>query len=155
MITQRTLVSLTALLTFWCADSGVRAQPNAPVLKTYTAPLGAKSQPSYQELTHFGCTDQIYTVLEMQDYPAGKYHLAVKWIDPSKNVREHTQYPFAVNASGDTKLWAWLALSRAPGAGMIAWLNPAAGLEEFVGTWNVEVKIDDRLVSKLNFDVTC
>ena len=143
--------SLVACL--YLSSNGVRA--GTAGLKTYTAPIGAKSQPSVKPQQHFDCSEQIYTVLEMQDYPVGRYQLDVKWIDPAKNIRERTQYPFSVGASGDTKLWAWLALSRAPGAGMIAWLNPAAGLEEFVGTWDVEVKIDNRLVSTLHFDVVC
>ena len=67
-----------------------------------------------------------------------------------------TQTPaFGVSDSGQTKLWAWLELAPAAGSSLIAWMNPAAGLEEFIGTWDVEVKINNRMVSKRQFEVIC
>ena len=146
---------LGALMVVALLFSVMSTAANATSLIAYTAAEGEQSKPSAQKEQHFECSEQIFTVLEVSDYPAGKYDLAVKWIDPTRDVREHTQYPFTVGSAGNTKLWAWLELSRAPGAAMISWLNPAAGLEEFVGTWDVEVKIDNRLVSTLQFDVIC
>lgn len=102
----------------------------------------------------FDCTDKIYTVIELQGYAVGAYHLSVRWNDPSGDTREHTQYKFHVNNT-NARLWAWLSLSRAPGAGMLQWLNPAAGLEEFIGLWNVTVKINDKTIHRGDFEISC
>lgn len=135
-------------------NAAARTAENA-VIRAYFAPMGADNGPSPDKQSDFDCTEPIFTVLELSEYPAGKHHLGVKWIDPSRNVREHTQYSFGVSESGQTKLWAWLELSPATGAALISWLNPAAGLEEFVGTWDVEIKINNRLIAARQFDVTC
>lgn len=112
--------------------------------------------PLTKPITDFDCTDQIFTTVELNNYPKGKYQLSISWIDPNDDVRENTRYPFHVNNSKSiTKLWAWLSLSRAKGAGVLAWMNPAAGLEEFIGQWKVEVRVDNKLVNTGNFVVRC
>ncbi|MEO0367702.1 MAG: hypothetical protein AAF197_02835 [Pseudomonadota bacterium] len=116
---------------------------------------GSNERPAIDSRNHYDCSEKIYSVAQLSDYAPGNYHYSVKWIDPTQNVREHTKYDFGVPPTGNTKVWAWLSLSRAPGAKMISWLNPAAGLEEFVGTWKVEVKIDNKLVASNSFEVTC
>ena len=165
MSKKRILTFGKASLTLFCALCAVNfalAKSNTmqfdaenAIIRTYFAPLGANHQPSKTKQKNFQCSEQIFTVLELSEYPAGKHDLAVKWIDPSRNVREHTQYSFGVSESGRTKLWAWLELAPAAGSSLIAWMNPAAGLEEFIGTWDVEVKINNRLISKRQFEVIC
>lgn len=112
------------------------------------------STPLYAPQEIFDCTDKIYTVLELQNHPLGKHQLSVRWIDPNGTVREHTQYDFHVRIQ-NTRLWAWLSLSRGFGSGMLKWANPAAGLEEFIGLWEIDVKVDGKRVSKENFEVSC
>ena len=102
----------------------------------------------------FDCSDKIYAVVELNNYPKGRHELSVLWIDPAGTSRENTQYPFHVNEAS-TKLWAWLSLSRATGAGMLQWLDPAAGLEEFIGLWTIEVRIDNRKIASQPFEVSC
>lgn len=112
--------------------------------------------PLTKPVEDFDCTDQIFTTVELNNYTKGKYQLSISWIDPNDDVRENTRYPFQVNSSKRiTKLWAWLSLSRAKGAGVLAWINPAAGLEEFIGQWKVEVRVDNELVNTGNFVVRC
>ena len=102
----------------------------------------------------FECTDKIYTVVELENFPMGRHELSILWIDPAETSREHTKYAFHVRQK-ETRLWAWLRLSRATGAGMLQWLNPAAGLEEFIGPWTVEVRIDNKKIATKNFQVSC
>jgi hypothetical protein len=102
----------------------------------------------------FDCTDQIYAVAELSNYAKGKYQLSVVWTDPNDSVREKTSYPFNVH-NVQTKIWAWLTLSRATGAGLIQWIDPAAGLESFIGTWTIEVLINGKRISKQTIDVSC
>jgi len=110
--------------------------------------------PTKEALVDFDCTDKIFSVIELSNYPKGKHLLSVRWIDPSDAQREHTKYEFHVNRA-EVRLWAWLSLSRAQGAGMLTWINPAAGLEEFVGEWTVEVRVNNKLISDSAFIVSC
>lgn len=110
--------------------------------------------PLEEAMDDFDCSDKIYAVVELNDYPKGRHELSVLWIDPASTSRENTQYPFHV-INQNTKLWAWLSLSRARGAGMLQWLNPAAGLEEFIGPWTIQVRIDNKKISELKFEVSC
>ena len=104
--------------------------------------------------TNFGCTDKVYLVAQLRQVPKGKHIFTVLWRDPSGDVRETTEYDFHVTQE-ESKLWAWVRLSRARGAGMLSWINPAAGLEEFIGEWAVEVLVDKKRVNKGAFTVTC
>lgn len=112
--------------------------------------------PKKEPTNEFDCTDKIYTVLELTNYPVARYELSILWVDPAGTSREHTQYPFNVrDINKTTRLWAWLSLSRATGAGLLQWMDPSAGLEEFIGPWTVEVRINNKKIEIKNFDVSC
>jgi len=110
--------------------------------------------PQKEERKHFSCSDKIFTVVELSNLPKTKYKLAIVWKDPSQAERERTEYPFTV-INQETRLWSWLSLSPSKGASMIQWINPAAGLEEFIGPWTVEVKINNKKISTKSFEVVC
>jgi hypothetical protein len=38
---------------------------------------------------------------------------------------------------------------------MLQFINPAAGMEEFVGEWNVEVSLNDKRIGNDRFLVLC
>ena len=110
--------------------------------------------PRTEAKTEFDCSDKIYTVLELDDYAVGRHQLSVTWRDPEANTREKTTYPFSYRGK-KVRLWSWLTLSRATGAAMIQWIDPAAGLEEFIGEWDVEVRINDKLEKRDQFQISC
>lgn len=122
--------------------------------KVYFALGDEYELPLKEEKQNFGCSDKIFTVIELKYLPKTQYDLAIVWRDPTNTERERTEYPFTV-ARDETRLWSWLSLSRATGAAMIQWVNPAAGLEEFIGPWTVEVRINNKKVSTKHFDVIC
>jgi len=122
--------------------------------KIYFA-LGNKYDlPLKEERNYFGCSDKIFTVIELNNLPKTKYDLAIVWKDPSNSERERTEHPFTV-ARDETLLWSWLSLAPSEGAAMIQWINPAAGLEEFVGPWTVDILINNRKISSKSFEVIC
>lgn len=110
--------------------------------------------PTKDAKTRFDCSDKIYTVVELSNYPLGKHQISVLWLDPHNSTRENTEYPFNIR-SDTTRLWAWLSLSRGTGAGMLQWIDPAAGLEDFIGPWSVKVLIDGKQIAKETFEVSC
>lgn len=128
-------------------DSGISANVYFALGDQHEFPLA-------EERKHFACSDKIFTVIELTNLPKTKYDLAIVWKDPSGAERERTEYPFTVTLK-DTRLWSWLSLSPSKGAAMIQWINPAAGLEEFVGPWNVEIFINHKKISTKSFEVIC
>ncbi|MDG2087199.1 MAG: hypothetical protein P8J68_00430 [Arenicellaceae bacterium] len=117
--------------------------------------LGTEQQrPLDERLEVFECEDTVYTVIKMSDISLGMHELEVNWFDPSQSKREVTRYDFTV-VSGQERIWAWLRLRRASGTGMMKWLDSSAGLEEFIGVWLVEVKVDGRDIGQTSFRVFC
>ena len=126
----------------------------SPSTKIYLALADEHERPLAFEKKSFDCTEKIFAVAELKHFPKGKHEFSVRWIDPADTVREHTRYPFHVH-NEDTRLWSWLSLRRGAGAGMLQWLDPSAGLEEFIGPWTVEVHIDGKQLASLTMEVNC
>ena len=117
--------------------------------------LGDESQtPRRTAQEQFSCNEKVFAVIELNQFEAGVHELEVKWTDPHGDERENTRYQFQ-SMRDTTRLWAWIVLSRAPGSAIFRWLDPSIGLEEFVGIWQVEVKIDQKHLSSANFEVVC
>lgn len=154
-----TFLALTSLSRLALAAEETDSSPkDAPVREkqslVYYTLANEFNAPLTEPMESFDCTDKIFTVVELRDYPEGKHQLSVRWFDPTDGQREHTKYDFNISKT-DIRLWAWLSLSRAQGAGMLTWINPAAGLEDFIGPWTVEVRIDDKKISDSSFEVSC
>ena len=134
--------------------SAIAAEPGKVSSNIYFALGDQYDFPSKKERSHFDCSDKIFTVVELNNLPKTKYDLAIVWRDPSDTERERTEYPFKVNQD-QTRLWSWLSLSASQGAAMVQWINPAAGLEEFVGPWSVEIRINNKKIATKHFEVVC
>ncbi|MBL4674247.1 MAG: hypothetical protein JKX81_18450 [Arenicella sp.] len=156
LLNRRAIVLTVAFLSAFIISitPSSAAEQNKASSKVYFT-LGDQHQfPLTEERSSFGCSDRIFTVVELSHMPKTKYDLAIVWIDPSNTERERTEYSFSVVAE-ETRLWSWLSLSPSTGAAMIQWINPAAGLEEFVGPWTVEIRINGRRITSKNFEVIC
>ena len=117
--------------------------------------LGTNAQqPLHERQDTFECEQVVYTVIEMSDVSLGSHQLEILWFDPSQTNRETTRYGFTVS-SPQERIWAWLKLHRASGSGMLKWLDSSAGLEEFIGDWRVEVKVNGRDIGGTSFRVIC
>lgn len=122
--------------------------------RVYLALADENERPLSFEKKSFGCEEKIFAVAELSNFPKGKHEFSVKWTDPANTLREHTRYPFHITAV-ETRLWSWLSLRRGTGSGMLQWLDPAAGLEDFIGPWEVEVHIDGKKLATLEMEVNC
>ena len=107
-----------------------------------------------QKSQSFNCEDKVFAVIEFNHYPAKLHQLRFSWKDPGGEERELNEFPFFV--TGDqTFAWAALKLHRSVGAGMLQWINPAAGMEEFIGTWTIDVSAEGLFEKKVEFEVLC
>lgn len=130
------------------------ADSTEPRSQSYLALSNQHGAPTTEAQTSFDCTDKIFVVAELTHFKRGKHQLSVRWVDPADQVRETTDYPFFVQQD-KTRIWAWLSLSRGAGAGILQWLDPAAGLEEFVGPWRVTLAVDGKRLHENEFEVDC
>lgn len=135
-------------------NSGDTQDANVSSHTLYFALPDQHASPQHEARTEFDCSDKIYSVIELSNFKHGRYAITIVWTDPSGADRERTEYPFSV-FEPETRLWGWLELSRATGAGMLQWLNPAAGLEEFIGPWTATIYIDGKKLVSGSFEVLC
>jgi hypothetical protein len=119
--------------------------------------LTAKTQdgvPSGEASSEFGCGDRIYAVITVKGLTKSQHLLEAIWRDPHGKDREHTRYPFVVRYDQE-RIWVWLKLHRPPEAALVQFMDPSAGMDEFVGEWRVEVLVDGRVIEQKKFNVIC
>lgn len=104
--------------------------------------------------TNFDCDQKIFAVILLKNYPEKTHNITINWIDPYEKQRESTEIPTYVSKN-TVYTWSSLSLHRDATAGMLQWVNPAAGMEEFIGEWRVNVVIDGKLVEYKKFTVVC
>lgn len=102
----------------------------------------------------FDCDQKIVAVLLLKNYPVQLHDIVVKWMDPYGKERESTDIP-TYTSKDSIYTWSSLSLHRDVTAGMLQWINPAAGMEEFIGEWQVKVMIGDKLIQSGKFTVVC
>ncbi len=134
--------------------AGLNATLFAADYKVYLTAAVDQGVPLAQPTAEFGCTDAIYAVLELHGLEKTEHTLNAVWRDPHGQERERTEYPFRVHRDRE-RIWVWLKLHRSPEAALVQFVDPGAGLGEFVGDWEVQLFIDGKSISKQNFTVIC
>jgi hypothetical protein len=145
---RRIGVLATALL--WAATPASAA----PQHKVYLTAEATDGVPSDKAATDFGCTDTIYAVIELTGASTAKHHLEAVWRDPAGKDRERTRYPFWVGRDQE-RIWVWLKLHRPTEAALVQFLNPSAGMDEFIGEWQIHLLLDDQPLGIQKFKVLC
>lgn len=136
------------------------ALPTAALAQdSYKVYLTAKANaevPLQEPMETFACSDRIYGVLEVNqpDGGTGQRTLHATWRNPAGDDQEVTRYDFQVT-KGYARVWIWLKLHRSGEAAIVQFMNPTAGMEEFIGMWELHVKVDGDTVAKKTFEVIC
>ena len=110
--------------------------------------------PQAEPATEFSCSDKIYAVLELAGLSREKHKLDAVWRDPQGKDREHTKYEFQVHGEKE-RIWVWLKLHRPAEAALVSFMNPSAGMDEFIGEWELTLAIDNYTIDKKTFSVLC
>ena len=101
----------------------------------------------------FNCSDKIFSVIDIQGLSNGEHTLNVDWIDPSRNRREQTTYSF--HRAGSIRITVWLKLHPPSGATLLSAFNPALGMDEFIGRWEIRISVDQSALIQKWFSVLC
>lgn len=132
----------------------------APEYKVFLTAKENSGVPLSEPTTEFACSDKIYAVVEVND-PELKGQNTTKnlllqavWRDPHQQDREHTEYNFSL-FNGHARVWVWLKLNRSSESALVQFINPSAGMDEFIGEWQLRLKIDGELIDKRKFAVLC
>ena len=138
-----TTVMILSIMTSVLADTYV-----------YTGHADGEQVPLPEARQQFTCTDQVFVVIELEDYAVGDHQLRARWVSPSGKLARSTRYDFLVFNDRE-RVWAWLKLHRQSGAGVLRWIDASAGMEEFIGPWQVTLEIDNEPVGMSDFDLIC
>ena len=128
------------------SKSSIESKPVADVFLTLN--------PKQPAETVFSCDDQIYLTIKFANHQPKLHQINISWKDPHGEERENNSFPFFVTQN-ESLAWASLKLHRSVGAGMLQLINPAAGMEEFIGEWTVEVKVGSIIDEKQKFEILC
>ena len=126
----------------------------APAHRIYLTASEQEGRPVTQPAAEFSCHDKIFAVIEIDGLSQGRHKLDAVWRDPSGQDREHTAYEFTSHG-GSEKLWVWLKMHRSMEAAVVAFMNPSAGMDEFVGEWELRVFVDSKPINNKSFSVLC
>lgn len=139
----------------WAAVFGLspllHAAPKYHIFLTASEQEGV---PLDQPATEFTCGDKIYAVIEVSGLPRDMHKLDAVWRDPRGKDREHTEYEFIVS-NDDERIWVWLKLHRSTEAALVSFMNPSAGMDEFIGEWEITLLVDGKPIGKQSFTVLC
>ena len=122
--------------------------------KIYLTASEQEGVPLPQPATQFSCNDKIFAVIEVDGLSRDKHKLDAVWRDPRGKDREHTVYEFMVHNNTE-RIWVWLKLHRSMEAALVAFMNPSAGMDEFIGEWELHLAIDSKPIDKRSFSVLC
>ena len=126
----------------------------SPIHKIYLTASERDGIPLAHPATRFSCHDKIFAVIEMDGLSLDKHKLDAVWRDPLGKDREHTEHEFTVRGSTET-IWVWLKLHRSMEAAVVAFMNPSAGMDEFIGDWELYVAVDGKPIDRRSFSVLC
>ncbi len=138
------------VLILCCLVSPAKAATSLNVFVTTSIKNGVPVSSSSDE---FNCTDKIFSVIDIQGLSNGQHILNADWIDPSGKRREQTTYNF--NGAGSIRITVWLKLHPPRGATLLSSFNPAWGMDEFIGRWEIRISVDQSPVTQKWFSVLC
>ena len=146
----RTIVQAVCAVLFIGSVSNSEANSNLSVWLSSTVQNGT---PVEKDTSRFGCNDKIYAVIDLLELDSGEHRLQADWTDPSGKIREHIDYPF--NGAGATRITIWLKLHPPKGSALFSFFSPALGMDDFIGLWQLTVRVDDDTRLDTEFEVLC
>ncbi len=110
--------------------------------------------PQDQPAEIFECSETIYGVVDLYSLTESEHSLKIIWIDPKGKSRERNEIAFTAHQPHE-RLWAWLKLHRPLGGSVASVIDPAIGMRDFIGEWEVEFQVDGKRIETGKFKVIC
>ena len=124
-----------------------------PSIDVWLSAAVEEGQPVESVSNRFGCNDKIYAVIDLLGLEGGAHRLEADWTDPGGKIREHVDYPF--NGAGGTRITIWLKLHPPKGSALFSFFSPALGMDDFIGLWQLTLRVDDDTRLDTQFEVLC
>ena len=106
----------------------------------------------------FSCSDDVYVYVINSENSASETLVEYTWKDPAGiAVREESR---ALESVANNGSYGWDGIIFNPGgdnfmSAFTSFLDPSAGLEDVIGTWEVSLMIPHQGERKINFYVSC
>ena len=120
------------------------------LLATYAQAADITLHPLQQ---FYDCSEKVQLTMDFANIPAGYNEVVVNWFRPDGTIQETTTIPLGEATSQRTS--SWISLKPAQGAGVFRWLDPSAGMSDFIGPWQAIVFLNGTQVSTAEFAVDC
>lgn len=113
--------------------------------------------PEQSEQGAFDCVGGIYAVLK---FPASDHNLrnmkmVVEWINPAGDLELTDEQAKYAEQNGTAYRWGGMILKRPQGGGLFSLLDHSAGMERFIGKWQVNVILDGLRLPTQSLRVEC
>lgn len=156
MFTGRQIrTALVFSLIAWQVCSIGLAQGNGGSLQAYSARIGGGEVESTRT---FDCSESIYVFVQASDPRDPHSTLEARWFNPAGEVVKSTQRRFESISGGGAYAWDGIDI-QADGSAFSTMLgamfDPAAGFEDAIGTWQVDVSVDGIPLKPVNLKVVC
>jgi hypothetical protein len=124
-------------------------------LTTYSARIGGGQ---IEAATRFDCSDSIYVFVQTSGAHGLRATAEARWTNPSGNVVRTVVNAFEPMSNGGQYAWDGIDIEAGGGAfsNMLgAMFDPAAGYEDAIGNWRVDIHVDGIPLQPVNFQVLC
>ena len=132
-----------------------QALGNSGSLEAYSARIDGGEVESTRT---FDCSESIYVFVQTNGPRDPGSTLETRWLNPAGEVVKSTQSPFDSIPGGGA--YAWDGIDIQAGGSVLstmlgAMFDPAAGFEDAIGTWRVDVSVDGIPLQPVNLKVLC
>ncbi len=148
------LIRITCLIILWTGITvNGLATPKSEYLLSFSSQQ-TNGIPIKTQQERFDCSSQIYSIINASNLADEPVEATVIWRNPAGEIQEQTPvslFPVEGKAFG----WAWLKLHKATGAALLSFIDDSIGMDEFIGDWDIELRIDSQKVASGTFNVLC
>lgn len=121
----------------------------------YTARIGGGG---VEATSRFDCSDSIYVFIESDGPRDPRSTAEARWINPSGRIVRSGEHGFEAMDSGGQYAWDGIDIEAGGNAfaNMLgAMFDPAAGYEDAIGEWRVDVRVDGSDFTSFRMEVLC
>ena len=105
----------------------------------------------------FTCDDRIHGVAALPELASGEHEIEIRWLGPTGELEHRQDFRFAIPSSSTVKKTIYLSsfIEFRNAGGLVSLFDPSAGLDAFIGNWNVVVLDNEGEIAANQFSVIC